>query len=683
MRPIERVLAALGDYTSTTDGNYSAHCPGHDDVHSSLSLTERDGRVLLHCHAGCPFRHVVEKLGLTKADLFPKELSGWSRTVDQKKPETKAEPTVDWAAQQESYRSRMTAKRMNLLAKNLGLPVSAVKQLRPGWHPTKKCFTIAETDGAGRVTGVATRDLSGQKQFIKGGHRGLTIPTHWQDRSDTLLLPEGPSCLAALLAMGLPGIGRPSCGGGVEHLVVLLKNIPADRRIVVLGENDAHDDGSWPGKDGAEKTARELAAKLGRPVSWALVPNGIKDTRDWVTKQKPDPTDRRALKALGTRFADLVTKDATIISPDVPQLAAARACDLEPLPILWLWEKYVPFSSITILDGNPGDGKSQITNDLAARVSRGRPMPPDDSRERVTPPAGVIILSAEDDAPRVIRPRLEAAGADLGRVVIVDGVRTSNSDRPVVLPDDLGLLQAKTERIRAKLIVVDPLMAFLTGGVDAHKDSDVRRVLYQLKRFADVTGAAILVVRHLNKVTTCSSAMYRGGGSIGIIGAARSALLVGKSPDDEGVRVLASVKSNLGPMPPALSYTIEPAGDVSRIRWGEEVDLFADELIRGGTLGRPVKQRGEAEDLLREQLANSPMSVEAVEKAALAAGISIRTLDRARHDLGIRATRSSSGWVIAMPGGEKEERSMVPKQGCQKSKEGLAHLKRTRVPQEP
>jgi hypothetical protein len=334
-------------------------------------------------------------------------------------------------------------------------------------------------------------------------------------------------------------------------------------------------------------------------------------------------------------------------SADAPRLQCHRACDLAPRPVDWLWRNYIPRGAITLIDGDPGTGKSQFAIDLAARVSRGWAMPPEGGTVQAAP-AGVLLLNAEDDPARVIRPRLDAAGADLDRVTIIDGVN-EQFDRPVSLPEDLGLIRAAARKTDARLIVIDPLMAFLTGAVDAHKDADVRRVLHELKRFAEEAGAAVVVVRHLNKMVSVSAALYRGGGSIGIVGAARSALAVGRRPDDPKVRVLAGVKSNLGPLPPALAFAVEPVGDTSRVGWIGEVDLTADQVIQHGRPGRPPANLSKAVDFVREQLAGGPKPAAEVEEAASSRGISERTLKRAKKALQVVTGKPLGVWTWSRP----------------------------------
>jgi hypothetical protein len=333
-----------------------------------------------------------------------------------------------------------------------------------------------------------------------------------------------------------------------------------------------------------------------------------------------------------------------------PRLRSLRARDLDPLPVDWLWHNYIPRGAITLIDGDPGTGKSQLTIDFAARVSQGWTMPPEAGTVKVAP-AGVLLLSAEDDPARTIRPRLDAAAAELNRIVIVDGVNGEKFGRPVILPEDLDLIRDTAKEINAALVVIDPLMAFLTGAVDSHKDSDVRRVLHELKRFAEETRAAVLVIRHLNKMTSVSAALYRGGGSIGIIGAARSGLVVGRHPDDpENKRVLAAVKCNLGPKPPALAFSIEPVGNTSRVGWIGEVDLTADQVIQHGRPGRPPEDIGEALALLQEQLAAGPKPAAEITAAATARGISERKLRRAKKELGVVVRKvGRAGWEWSLP----------------------------------
>lgn len=333
--------------------------------------------------------------------------------------------------------------------------------------------------------------------------------------------------------------------------------------------------------------------------------------------------------------------------PVLVNLAAVRRRGVR-----WLWPGRLPLGKISILDGDPDKGKSLIALDLAARVSRGLPMP-DGARGDGDGPAGVVLLSAEDDLEDTIGPRLDAAGADSSRVVALQAVRDENAVEYGVTLLDLPALEAAVRCVAARLVIIDPLMAYMPGAVDSHQDADVRRVLRPLGELAGRLGVAVLLVRHLNKGGG-SNAIYRGGGSIGIIGAARSGLLAGLDPDDETGRrrVLAVTKSNLARSPGSLAYAIEERDGVPVIAWGGAVDMSSQSLLAGADNDtRPALN--EAVAFLEGELVEGPQPARAVMQAARAAGITEITLTRARYRIGVRASRIAGGagweWSLAVP----------------------------------
>src|SRR5262249_19077317 len=208
-----------------------------------------------------------------------------------------------------------------------------------------------------------------------------------------------------------------------------------------------------------------------------------------------------------------------------------RLSELTPEPTEWLWHLRIPAGELTVVDGDPAVNKSSLLLDLATRVSTGQEMP-DSSNGTL---GGVILILGEDSVRKTVLQRLRVAGADMDRIAV--------PNRSVTIPSDLRLVEQATHEVGAKLIVIDPLMAFLDA--DAYGDQKVRRALTPLREFAERTGVAVVMVRHLVK-RGGGQAIYRGGGSIGIIAATRSALLVGRSPDDPDRRVIAQTKNNLG-----------------------------------------------------------------------------------------------------------------------------------------
>ena len=317
--------------------------------------------------------------------------------------------------------------------------------------------------------------------------------------------------------------------------------------------------------------------------------------------------------------------------------------EVEPERVEWLWEGRIPKGKLTILDGDPGLGKSLITQDLAARITTGRSFPDDAVRDLdgVGGLGGVVLLSAEDGQADTIRPRLDAAGADAGKVLAVCLVSDGKGgERTVSIPEDIGTIERAIERIDAKLVVIDPLMAFLSRRVNANSDQDVRQALTPLGKMAERLGVAVLVVRHMNKQETRKS-LYRGGGSIGIIGAARSALMVEKHPTDKDVRVLAMAKGNLAKKAESLTYRITTSDGIARIRWEGTIDLDADELVNPDT-----SEAARAEAWLRAVLKDGPVLRDDIEKWSEKVGISWRTLERVKRELRIKSKKDgvNSKW---------------------------------------
>ncbi|AFC44586.1 hypothetical protein OCU_33670 [Mycobacterium intracellulare ATCC 13950] len=239
-----------------------------------------------------------------------------------------------------------------------------------------------------------------------------------------------------------------------------------------------------------------------------------------------------------------------------------------------------------------------------------------------------------------MRPRLDAAGADVTKVHAIEGIPLVDEDgervlRPPTLADVLALEEAIIET-DARLLVVDVIMAYLPTGTDSHKDQDIRRVLSRLAALADRTGCTVLLLRHLNKAKG-GDPLYRGGGSIGIVGAARAGMLVAPDPEDPERRVLASVKSNLGPRPDSLAYRLIEAGDhgVARVQWEGQTNHTAHTLLsdpRDEDQGAATEAEQWLSDYLTEQGA-APSK--AVKVGAAKVGIRERTLQRAVKSLGV------------------------------------------------
>jgi hypothetical protein len=325
--------------------------------------------------------------------------------------------------------------------------------------------------------------------------------------------------------------------------------------------------------------------------------------------------------------------------------------DVEREDIDWLWQGRLALRKVTMVDGDPELGKSTITLDLAARISTGSPMP---DGERLDGPADVIIASAEDDPGDTIRPRLEAVGADLDRIHHVD---LSGPDM-MTLPNDVPALRSAVEEHRAVLVVLDPLLQFISGEVDSYRDQEVRRALHPLVQMAADTRCAVVGVRHFTKGQG-GKAIHRGGASIAFIALARIGWAVGQDPDDPTRRLLAVSKCNIAAHAPTLAYRLVPdeLHNVSRIDWLGAVETTADEMVaipHAGNQEEASALEG-ACGFLTDLLTPAPRWVKEITDETKAAGLSIRTVRRAKDKIGVVAIKvgrpgdSDQGWKWALP----------------------------------
>lgn len=351
--------------------------------------------------------------------------------------------------------------------------------------------------------------------------------------------------------------------------------------------------------------------------------------------------ESRSLKGLVRKMGEELIDHARPQPPPVT-LDFANLSDLANLPVPWLWPPYLPAGSLTVLDGDPGLGKSTLTCELAARLSQGGPLP---LCNQTFAPRHTLLLSAEDNLANTIRPRLTAFGANLELIHPLLGTRVAGDEHPrgaraFNLTDHLELLDDALARWPGSLVVIDPLMAFMKG-VDTNRDADVRCLLYQLRLLAERHQVAILLVRHLNK-SSQTKALYRGGGSIGIIGAARVGLLFARHPDPNlpERRLLICVKNNLAPHGPTLELNLSSG----RFEWLGESPLAADEILGSDVnQGRPVPDLQAAQEFLAEFLVRPTPALQLLNQA-LKLGYAERTVRRAKQLLGIPSVQTPEGW---------------------------------------
>ena len=330
-------------------------------------------------------------------------------------------------------------------------------------------------------------------------------------------------------------------------------------------------------------------------------------------------------------------------------LITTLASDIEPEPVRWLVEGSIPLGAMAVLGGQPGLGKSQIAIRLAAAVTTGQGLP---NGETYLETGSVIILANEDDAARTIRPRLDAAGADVRKVHIVQGVSREGQADPdfFQLDTDIRELRIKAHQIGdVRLIIIDPPSSYLGPKVDAYKESDVRRVLSPLATLAQETGALILLVVHLNKRTD-GGAQQRIGGSTAWVAAPRVAFLA-LEDNKSKERFILPVKNNLGDDRTGFQYQIreklidygEQAIKAPYVEWLSTTQRSAADLIDPPKQGLPTAV-DDAKALLEDELAGGAKMVADLKLSAKSAGISWASVLRAKRGLLISSRRVADHW---------------------------------------
>lgn len=620
MTPVNSLLSKLPD-AKRQGKEWAARCPAHEDKRPSLSITEGEGgRALLHCHAGCKPEEIVAALGIKLADLMPEAPAPTPATF----------PT---AAEAVAELERQYGRRANL------------------WT-----YHGADMNPAGLVirwdtpTGQTIRPVSKTPAgWIIGGMPEPRLLYHLPDLltrgGEVVYVVEGEKCADALAGLGLLVTTSPhgSKSAGKADWAAL-----AGREVVILPDHD----------EAGEHYASDVANILAKLTPAATV-RIVKLADAWP--DLPAGGDMADVVAAGEDADTIKVKLARLVDKAKPKPAGpVLVClaDVEPREIKWLWPGRVPMGRITLLVGRPGEGKSFLTTDMAARVTTGTPWP--DGSD--CPAGSVILISAEDDPGDTIRPRLDAHYADVRKVHLLSAVRRLGEDgQPYemlfTLADVAALETALKTLPDCRLIVVDPIGSFLGGDTDAHRDNEVRGVLAPVAKLAEKYGPAVLVVAHRRK-SAGSIADDLVLGSRAFTGIARAVWHLSRDTDNKNRRLLLPGKNNLAPEGNGLAFAI--VGDPAAVAWEHDpVAMSADDALaqENGFGGEDAKSgsqpeaRSHAAEWLRELLKAGPREVAGIKHEAEAAGYAWRTLHRAKDELGIRPYRERFGgnWTWKLP----------------------------------
>ena len=382
--------------------------------------------------------------------------------------------------------------------------------------------------------------------------------------------------------------------GGISGvaLMAFLSERPQITSVFLCLDNDQ------PGNEACEKLAEEI------PDGYSII--RLKPSRkDWNEILCDKSADRK--KA--------IIETVTMKAPEelVPMLCYE---DIEQTSVEWLWFPYLPFGKLTIIQGNPGEGKTYFAMMLTAACTNRKTFP---NMEEIEP-FNVIYQTAEDGMGDTIKPRLVEAGADLSRVMVID-----DTEEALTLSDDR--IEKAIRQNQVRLLIIDPVQAFIGADVDMNRANEVRPVFRKLGMIAEKTGCAIVLIGHLNKSSGTQST-YRGLGSIDIMAAVRSLLFIGKVKKDPTTRVLIHEKSSLAPPGETMAFKL---GDEEGFRWVGAYEISADDLLDGKE-GKPTEtklQRGTK--LIYELLADgNAVTIRELDEKAKSQGISQRTMREAR-----------------------------------------------------
>jgi putative DNA primase/helicase len=650
MTPIETLLARLPG-AKKAGNSWSARCPVHDDRHASLSVsTGDDGRVLLHCHAGCDTAAIVAALGLELRDLFPPKAGP---TPARNGKPTGGGRTFATAEDAVAALERRHGKRSALWTYHdaQGEPVGLVvrwdktggKDIRPvarhsdGWRigampEPRPLYGLPDLAAARRVIvceGEKAADAARSLGFVAttsaGGSQAATKPDWGPLRNkEVVILPD-----------------HDAAGEKYANDVAQLATAAGAASVRILRLADHAPDLPYKG-DLADVLSDERWCGL--PLGDAAEPADLATLIEQLAQAVEPWRAAQQVPAAGGRW-----------EPDITCMA-----DVEPQKVPWLWYGRIPLGRLTLLVGRPGCGKSLVTCDLAARVSTHTHWP-DPGFDRA-PLGDTLLICAEDDPADTIRPRLDAAGANCRRVHLLKAAKILSDDgneRSVAFDlSNVDLIRDALDRLPdCKLVVVDPIGSYLGGQVDAHRDNEVRSVLAPLAALAAERGVAVVLVCHTRKALA-PFADDMALGSRAFVGLARSVLHLMADPDDEKRKLLLPGKCNLSAPPPGLAFRI--VGDPGRLEWEPDPlegfradDVVAPKESQETKRGPEPKTRDAASEWLADLLKDGPMPVADIREQAKAADLSWRTIRRAQESLGIvpRKKAFGGGWEWGLPEG--------------------------------
>lgn len=521
----------------------------------SLSIREDGGRILLHCHAGCTQEAIMSAVGLEWGDLFDETEHHTTAQIlkrfvelsellpgDWKVLESRG-LSVEWiqAGSYVSLSSPVTRKSVQKLAEEFGhsltnAPGFTRSSGRPRLKQQSGIF-LPVRDVQGNIQGGQIMTMSEPKYIWFSGDTQAQAVCHVPEQGmgrNCVRVTEGvlKADIATHLDSSTLTIGVPGVTAWKSALLVL-QELPSSAEIILAFDSD------WHTKPQVKNCLVELFH--------ACQDLGIRTLIEvWDPQYKG--IDDALLAQAELSYLEKPPVDISGVNP---------ASSYEEKEVDWIWRGWIPQGMISVLEGDPSLGKSTLCADISMRITQGKPFP-GETESHVQ--GGVLFLSSEDDPGRILVPRLRAAGADLSRVYFWD--------KHPYFPENFPELEQIIEEMGIVVVVLDPFFAFLGSEIDSYKDQNVRAVLSPLAKIAERTNCAMLLIRHLTKASATVSHMYKGAGSIAVIGQARVGLYLIQDEDSDE-RILGQVKNNLAPKQASWSFEFTETDNwnETRLNW--------------------------------------------------------------------------------------------------------------------
>ena len=550
-------------------------CPAHADHNPSLLIKPPTNGFIadFRCFAGCERQAILTSLNLTWADL---------RSEDNKQESASWNVTDSFVYELESGKEYYVIDRLE--------------------NDDKKRFATKH-----KVNGDYVFNLNGITHIL------FKLPELRQavKAGKTILLPEGEGKVNRLRELGFEATTNPFGAGKWDDRYT--KEF-AGADVVIVPDYDK------PGLGFVEQKARELHGTAKRIRIVQLT--DVKSLQNSIGKDGVDIINWLDAGHTKEELQSLID-NAPDWKPQNESSSLVCMANVQPETVSWLWYPYIPMGKLTLLEGDPGIGKSWVTLAITTAVSLGKGLPNAD----LSKPQIVLLASAEDGLGDTLRPRLDAMAADVRNVHAIKGILDFSNG-------GLEILRKNIELLKPALVIIDPLVAYIGAGVDINRANETRAVMSQLAEIAEVYAVAILAVRHLTKGGALK-AIYRGLGSIDFTAACRSVLMAGCDPDNDQKRAIVQIKSNLAAKGNAIGFELKNGS----FYWTGESDLTAARILAAEDGQDGKSARDEATDFLRDELSNGPVEWQQIERDRKAAGISEITLRRARENLGIKIRR--------------------------------------------